>query len=353
MPAYDVTSDRQFKVLAYLKNKIDFPEFSKEAAVRSNDLNEVPDEWFAWPEKRAFPIDSKANAFLSTVYFLATANDGSHVPNHVYDNLEKAASMFDLNEDISKVASHMRKPRKRTAKASDFGLLYKQAGRTVAKYPLLDAEHVKQAAEHFEANYHNHSVEEQRTIADNILIKAASFGVTITEPAVFKCSGCSAEVDLAKAIDQVEKRAYRNKELPIGKAFEKVASGLRKISSHDLDSVRRFQDLIYQLDKTAGLDRYYGRHYENPLMIMYREDSDMGYLFKEAEEMIELAGYKCPLSTLLGLPPSLYEDILGESIKYELMTGDALDPAKLKAVLPTLPLPEATFLKSQIASLTS
>lgn len=345
--AIDITSDKQYKVLSRLRARVEFPEFSKEASVNEQDLGDLPSHCFAWPEKRAFPIDSKANAYMSHAYFLATAKSGSAVPDHVFDNLEKAACIFSLEGDLQKLAGTLKRASTPTAKTSDFGLMYKQAGKVVCKYPLLNGDQVKQAAAHFETNHATYPVEHQRMIADNILLKAAKFNVAVHHPSVFQCAGCSSQIDVPAAVEELHKRASRNKGTTFGPAFEKIAEALSSVKKHDIDSVRRLQDLTYQLDKQAGIDKYYGRYYKNPLKFMY-SDNEVDYLFKHAEEMVSLGGDQVPLTSLLALSPQMYEDILGKDSHRELMIGDQLDPNKVKMVIPTLPRPEAIFLQEQL-----
>ena len=349
MGAHDIFSDKQLKILNLVRTRAGIPEFAKEASVTEDEVEGLPDSCFAWPEKRAFPIDSKANAFLSSTYFLCTSNpESSAIPEHVHDNLDSAADLFGIKEDLLKVASQFKDPKTITVSPEDFGLYYRDEDTVVKKYPLMDGDMVKAASEHFENHYSDFSLEDRRTISDNILLKAAQFGVVLDTPNVFKFSGCMGNLNKEKLIDEVEKRAYRNQNTPFHEPYLELSEKLKGVDSYDVASVRGLQETLVGLDKQAGIDRYYGRHYENPYEALYSSDADMGYLQKTAEQTVNVGDTPVPLTSLLGVPPSLYEDVLGSGAKHELMTGDSLDPVKLSSVLPTLPKPEAAFLVEQL-----
>lgn len=344
--AIDIFDDKQVKVLAQLRQRITFPEFAKSASTTPDAVAGLPDHCFAWPEKRAFPINNRANTYMSHVYFMATAANDHTIPDYVFDNFEKAASLFDLQPDIDNAAAALRH-KKAAATTDDFGLVEKIAGKIQVKYPLMNAGHVKQAAAHFSENYHEFTTEQRRTIADNILVKAAKFGVAVTHPTVYQFAGCAADINMPAAIEEVEKRAYRTRNTEFGAGFAKLAEALKTVDKTDIAGARKLQELLVHLDKEAGLDRYYGKHYKNPLELLY-EGTNMEYMFKKAEHTIDLADKKVPLASFLALSPQMYEDILGKDIKQNIMIGDQVDPEKVMAVIPTLPRPEAYYLHSQM-----
>ncbi len=72
-----------------------------------------------------------------------------------------------------------------------------------------------------------------------------------------------------------------------------------------MSSVRGLQKALVGLDKQAGVDKYYGRHYENPYEALYSNDADMGYLHKTAEQTVNVGDTPVALASLLGVPPCL------------------------------------------------
>ena len=85
----------------------EFAEDAKEAADKS-----LPDTLFADSVHRAYPVDSKANTWLSAAYFAKTAADdpwGETARAYTRDNLIRAAEMYGIADDVNKVLSAEKK----------------------------------------------------------------------------------------------------------------------------------------------------------------------------------------------------------------------------------------------------
>ena len=94
----DQTNDPGYSRLRVLVDR--FPalrEVSKTANIAHDEFAKLADTAFAWPGQRKFPIHSKEHAALSIGY-RKLANE--KVPPFVDAELEKAASMYDIDEEV-------------------------------------------------------------------------------------------------------------------------------------------------------------------------------------------------------------------------------------------------------------
>ncbi len=99
----DQFNDRSFKQLYKLINEHPHAETHIKTASIDHEENERrPDSAFAWPEKRAFPIDSPDQAALSRLYIEKQAS----VPDEVRDRCDKALELYGIEMPLQeKVAA--------------------------------------------------------------------------------------------------------------------------------------------------------------------------------------------------------------------------------------------------------
>jgi len=74
---FDRTSDTNNSELYKIRERLDMPEFVKCASLDTKPITELPSASFADPATRTFPINTKAETWLSAAYFAKQASEGS------------------------------------------------------------------------------------------------------------------------------------------------------------------------------------------------------------------------------------------------------------------------------------
>jgi hypothetical protein len=299
-----------------------------EVDVDPAEAEQLPDSAFAWQEKRAFPLHSKEHAILSRTY-LDAAGD---VPEYVHSAIKEALDVYGVDDVI------FAKPKitKVARDTSDDYLLPDSK-----KLRVTDAESVKTAEQRL--RYEGRQLSPgSRTLASARLVEKAAFhGVRVSDE-TRKMAGLVV-TETRSLADWLEARAEA--------AAEEYKGGYTKLAKEVLrqgDTIRdrAVQEKIAQtleaLDEIAGLDQHWGRKLPDPAQTVWNTN-------KTASPGMMLGGRFIPMERLAAFPMSFYNDALGPDAAREI--SDAMgnaDPAKLAAVLPTLPRDLQNVLSSYI-----
>jgi hypothetical protein len=299
----------------------------KEADVKEEELDTLPDDAFAWPEKRAFPVHTPEHAIFSRVYRENTAG----VPSHVDKTLKEACEVYGVDEALF--------ARPKLAAAADDPEDYLLP--EMRRLPCRNAEQVKVAEQKLLDGYTKLNVENRALACRRLVEKAAAHKVTLN-PLMRKLAGFTvSSTDTLRR--WVEARVFAAPET-YKSAFQKLADGLKKLPAEvrDREQLIKVAETIHELDKKAGLQRHYDRKLPDPLLTVFNTD-------KLAGQGVMLGSRFMPMDRLASYPASFYGDVLGPDIVKEAGDGaGGIDPHKLAMILETLPTDMKTMLAANM-----
>ncbi len=287
----------------------------KEAEVE--ELDQVPDSAFAWREKRAFAVHSRAHTIYSRVYRENTRG----VPGDVDRILKEACQIYALPDELF--------ARPKTAAATDSPDDYLLPD--LKRLRVKTAEDVRMAEQKLLDGYSKLSVEHRALACRRLVEKAAALNVPL-QPLMRKLAGFT--VSSTQILrDWVEARREATGDARYKAAFQKLAEGLQGLPAeiHDREALVKVAEVIDELDKKAGLRKHYDRKLPDPLLTVFNSE-------KVAGPGINLGGRFVPLTRLASYPATFYGDVLGDDIVREASDGrGGVDAHKLAMILETLP----------------
>lgn len=295
--------------------------------VDPEDLAKLPATAFAWQEKRAFPIHTREHATLSRVY----RENEPNVPAYVDEAIKEACDLYGIDETLF--------ARDKQAAVVDDADDYLFPDRRLIS--VKSAEQVKLAEEKVISGYTRLSVESRAVACTRLIEKAAQYGVTL-KPTTHKLAGFTVtSTELLHrwlgARTEAAPEQYKG-------AYQKLANAVAGLPSElrDRPTQVKLAETIDELDKKAGLARYYDRKLPDPLLTVFNTE-------KVAGEGVDLNGRFVPMSRLASYPASFYGDVLGDDLVREASDGrGGMDPYKLAAILGTLPSDMKNVLAKQM-----
>ena len=295
--------------------------------IQPDEAATLPDSAFAWPEKRAFAVHSREHTILSCVY----RENTSGVPKYVDAALKEACDMYSIPE-----ALFAREKKAAVEDNPDDYLLPE-----LKRLPVRSAEQVKTAEATLLEGFQKLSLEHRAEACKRLIDKAAQYGATL-DPFVHKLAGFTiTSTDTLRrwieARTEAAPPAYKE-------AFQKLANAVKELPPEirNREQQVKIAETIGELDKKAGLVRYYDRKLPDALQTVFNTDKIAGH-------GVDLNGRFVPMSRLASYPSTFYGDILGDDLMREASDGrGGLDPQKLAAILETLPRDMKNILSQQM-----
>lgn len=317
MAVVDQFHDPSFALFINLtKNRPQIVERVKEADVQEEELATLPDNAFAWPEKRAFPVHTAEHAVFSRVYRENVLN----VPPYVDQTLKEACEVYGVDEAL------FARPKLAMAPDDPEDYLLPE----MKRLPCRNAEQVKLAEEKLLAGYTKLSVESRALACRRLIEKAAAFEVKLN-PLMRKLAGFT--ISSTKIMrDWIEARREAAPEM-YKSAYQKLADGLKGLPPEirDREQLVKVAEVLCELDKKAGLQKHYDRKLPDPLLTVFNTD-------KLAGAGVNLGSKFVSMERLASFPATFYGDILGPDIVREASDNQGgIDPQKLAMILDTLP----------------
>lgn len=303
----------------------------KTASFDAEKVANLPSSAFAWEDERRFPVHTEADTVASILY---RSKLGSAVPAQVDDKLAKAAAIYGIPDVIF--------AGEKTAAAPDveYALpsFVKTAGvdqvdHSESRLPLDGEFNIKLAEDVLCRDFQRLPLN-TRADAFSRLTKAAQLNGVSLRPLTMKLAGLTI-TNTPRLCDWLEARATVT-DGPIKEAFDRMASKLRKAGAEieDRASQIKLASTIAQLDKKAGLERYYDRKLPDPLLTVFNTT-------KIAEDSCDVAGKKVACSVLMRLPEGVWEDVDMAEMSKIADNGDTMEfkqafdtiPADIKMIL--------------------
>jgi hypothetical protein len=321
MSTIDQTNDPGYAhLVALLKTHPNAYDLVKTAAIEE-DFTALPDDAFAWPGERRFPIHAAHHAVLSHLY----AKMASNVPDDVFDKIAEALDAYGVD------ASQLQPATVKEAAADPDEYLFPEQG----LYRVKTAEDLFAAQGRLLEQVQKLTPEQRAQGFGRLYKRATELGQPL-DPRSYQYAGV-VESDLREVRASLEMRAAAAKDEEVQTAYMKLATTLgaypRKL--RDRNAQVKLAQFISDLDEKAGLRKHYDRKLSDPVRTVFNTDR----LTKTADQMVDLGGDVFPLTQLASVSPQVYGDILGPDIVSEICTpgGQDCDPMKIAQILPTLP----------------
>lgn len=324
----DQTTDAGFATLRVLSEK--FPvirEMAKTAELDASEFSGLPNSAFAWPERRMFPLHNREHAALSLAY----SKVASILPMEVQINLEKAASLYEIDssgfeheEDLEKCAGE------------EYWLLSSQR-----RFRIASPSDVKLAEQVVNQRYLEFTPVERAEIMHNLVKVAERYDVPLA-PSTKKFAGITlTSTKVLKDWIGARKEAALRRNSPVVASYEKIAKAFD--SAPEFIGDKQYQvklaALLHDLDTQAGLDKLYGSKILDPVQTVWNTD-------KIAAQCINIAGKTFDKNMLSSLPNTFWSDAIGPDFAAEIAPGGQVDPTALEQIIETLP----NDLKSSLAT---
>lgn len=282
------------------------PPMDKEAAAK------LPDALFADRVNRRYPIDSKANTWLSAAYFAKTAQDDNYsssaMRSLVEASIKLAADRYGIREDVDKAMAAIRE-RPVVKKAADDESNY--GWPSERKYPMFDERGVKLAESYFAENCFKYPPKMRKEIATRIFQKCAEYGIEAND-SVRRESGNGFNMKEDAGVEILDRVRVASRQNPaLGSALAKAASALINLPAQQYKSgVDKFAELLDGVDEAMGYSDQYGSRFRSPMEIFHsrsvKEASDF------LDDSVQLGDNLFSITKLAGLPLDLFTSALGD-----------------------------------------
>lgn len=338
---FDQQQDFSNKELYAMLKDVQLPEYVKTAELDDcYTLQSLPKTAFADPDRRIYPLNSPARVYVSNAYFTEKKADiqkmyGEDYTNYIGSNIEKAAEIFDIQEDLQDFVSTYN-----VKQASDYEERYMTEfaidgmAEPVQLYPVKTASDLSDSAEHFVKNISNFPFEVRVKTAENMVKAAMALDVDDMPELVLKYAGLYYP-DLENLSTEIWRRSTKLKK----EANQKLYSDLSKDLSNmtDIGEVMKVAEVLFNVENMEGL-------YDNAKVASVLGDPvDCIFthsIHKVASDLsfIDVHGDKYKLDDLTKISKDKYEEAFG----FEL---DPSDTEKLAEVLPTMPRSDVELFK--------
>lgn len=305
----------------------DAPAYVKSASFQEGAPSSPRRSFFADAVRQELPCNSREETWASARYFAKHAGDECYasIRADVEYNLQKAAEVFGIADDVAKVLTHTEEVK--TASDADYGWV--RDGER--KYPMFDAHGVKLASEYFEDNKFKYPFPMRSEIAKNILRKAAEFGVEVPD-GIRKTAGHGiARPD--NVINELMIRVDLCSDVDTGLELAKMAEHIAENGNAALDGTTeaKIAELVEDVDVIENWRGRYGKDMSAPEDFLF--DMDVKQAEAIVNDVIGIGGDALSLSKLAELPDEVFDDVLGEGFADSVKEAGAIDPKKLGEAL--------------------
>ena len=346
----DILSDNLHAMLYHVCKKGNAPEFVKNAeAMTKEAADKLPDSLFADRTNRRYPIDNKANTWLSAAYFVKSASEDGYgtetLKNYVGDVIKLAASRYGIRKEVDALFDKLSvAPTEKRAEDDDSNYGWPEE----KKYPMFDERGVKLAQDYFGENAYKYPPSMRKTIARNILRKCSEYGFSPSDTVRTEAGEGfqMQEFTAAQLLDRV-KAAGNSGHL---KEAQVLAKGMKALfdqgPANYAKSMEKFAEIVESFDELLGFDRQYGKRFLSPAALFH------GRSIKEAqaikEDTVVLKDHAFSITKLAELPIEVFTDALGDDFGDRIKTAERIDRDKLADELHSMPLPDKNALYRSI-----
>lgn len=315
----DQTNDAGFATLRVLSQR--YPklrEMCKTAELSPAEFSQLPDDAFAWPGERRYPIHTRAHTALSLAYSKVASEK---IPSDVQQKLAQAVDVYGVAKDA------FDNPAIEKRASTEFWLLPDKK-----RFRVASAEDVKVAETVLHEKYAQLTTYDRAEAFLQLHKAAEYFGVPLT-PSTEKLAGFTiTSTQILKDWIEARQAAATKIGSELSSAYGLLASkfsGVRPYLTQRDDQIK-IASLLNELDRKSGVDQFHGKSILDPLRTVFNTE-------KLASDALNLGGYTFSLKKLAALPATFWSDALGDDIMREIAPNGDVKISALKDILPTLP----------------
>lgn len=330
----DITEDNLHATLYHIC-KDGAPDYVTQSRMLTKQASaELPDALFADRTNRRYPIDTKANTWLSAAYFAKTAEADNYSSKTMKDYVESviklAADKHGIRKDVDEVFERLRaKPIEKTAADDDSNYGWPSE----KKYPMFDEHGVKLACSYFDENAFQYPPAMRKEIAKRIMTKCAEYGIQPSDRVRTEAGeGFQMRESVAAQLADRVKACGNRGNLKMASALADVMKTLLTQRPDDyMKDIEKVASIIDKFDRIVGFDNEYGKRFHSPAEVFH------GRNIKEAkailDDSVRLGGRPFSISKLAELPMQVFTDALGDAFEASVKTAEVLDRKKFAAAL--------------------
>jgi hypothetical protein len=339
-------SRRQLMQISAVVGEENLPDYVQHYNVPDEkNASSLPDELFADPGKRLYPVDSKGATWLSAAY--CAMNKGAE---YTMLDIKRAADAWGITEDVDKVIQEIEAAQGNIKAATDddsnYGwIIYNRNGDVVRRrYPMFDSNGVQKAAAFFDENRRHYPHELRKQLATNILTKAAQYGVGLDVlPDSIQREAGHGIPRRTVIMRELNERAQLAKDAEFSVLMANVTRLIGNAGEGEvLDSMDKLAETIDAFDQAEGLVRYYGTK------ITYPADFLCSVTMKEAQDFVDK---NVTLRRLTFDVEKLAVDVPAEVFHTVIGDVDVSDAEKLAAVLRDLPAADKAAVEDHLVAM--
>lgn len=333
-----------------LAQRFDIPEFVKTATIDRTLIAALPSSSFADASARLFPCHTRADTFLSYMYFLKHAND---VPDFkrasVFNRLQQFTRDWAIYADCKQLQTAHEKQSANVMDRlpdTDFAIVEDVDSEIYRALPIVDASSLKQAEDHLIEYRDRYPADWRRRAAQRLTVKAASLKIEVS-PYISRAADAlaSPSVDVAAALMQ---RAHivppTRRDEPEYHRMLKLARCLAECNG-PIANADAVMSTIDNLDRHFDLTRMYARRLPTPEEVVYGAVSSKTAAHV-ADRLIQLTtGNVYTKSALFRHGVEPYRVFGNDFVSNIINSKLELDHAKTAQIVSTLPRGDAELLE--------
>jgi hypothetical protein len=317
--------------LFHLLRHTDVPDFVKEAELDGpGGGHDLPDEAFADPKARLFPLDTPARVYVSNAFL--QSKRGS-LEEGYFGRLEarvkEAAELFSISHELEAYDAVMAKQAAAGPAEDPVCVISEEDGREVPLFPVKTAEDLRQAAAEFEANLPSYPFGWRRDIARGFLRKSAELGVEELPDIICKYAGLFFPAHTSVVAGELGRRSRRMATKTAAERLQRLSEALDGANFAGREEVFKLATLVQHIEQQDGAyDRAVSREaLPDPvdLFFPHSPQKTAGLL-----DTVTMGDRMFHMEQLRKVPASIYKEAFGVAL-------DPADPANLREVLPTMP----------------
>lgn len=313
----DIVRDSNLsRLYSILRDNPEAAAFVKTADVLdSSEWASYPDEAFADPRNREFPLIDPQHTVISALYASKFGADVS-----VKENINRALDIYGVKDHAIT----------RTPKVAESVAPVGYLLTSTKKYPIYTEATVKTAAAYFEDYAHTMESASRAEYGDALVKYASDFGVELSAECRRLAGHTVTNVKVAR--DVLFARAYSADNQQVAEAYTKIAVALDAAPEELADRAeqRKLVSLIADVDKLAGVSGRYSRLRPSPETAVFNTT-------KVAAPVINMGPYRVSESQLASIDPDILSDIIGGDMVNAMHKSGSYDFHEATQLLETLP----------------
>jgi hypothetical protein len=331
------------------------PEFVKDASFEEKQ-DILPSSAFADPWSRKYPCHTKSATYVSNIGFWEQAvNDNNPQDPIIARRLMEFARDWDIEAPVKQALTKIAQDKHNAIPKltnDDFAFVVDNGNTVDRKFPIADAETVKQSAHNFTEQRHLFPYDWRKEIASKITEKAAALNVSLPLEVQAKLDLLinPKAADSEDIADAIETRAYTVKDAAVRSRLLKVAGSVRS-RPPTLTALYKVASVLDEVDRKTGLYKEYaGSHSRGHLALPETVCFVSPTLEKSAHDN------RIQLQTGNALTKEMLKEAGLEAFKVlpeyidSISTYGKLDLDKAAEVLPTMPVDDARLLEQSLGA---